>query len=171
MQDPRIIILDTQVDANSAMDVIIRLLDFDAEDNTKEIQLYINSPGGSINDGLAIYDTIKLISAPVSTVCFGMAASFGAFLLTCGEKGKRYALPHSRILIHQPLIQSSGRSGMTQSEMQKVADSITESRDELERIMAENIGKSIEEIHAACERDNWMSAEEALAFGIIDKIL
>ena len=104
MSDPRIILLNGSVDEGSAMNVILRLLDFDKQNPNEEIELYINSPGGSILHGLAIYDTINHISAPVKTVCYGMAASMGAFLLTCGKKGRRFALPHSRILIHQPLL-------------------------------------------------------------------
>ena len=170
MKDPRIILLNGQVDESSAMQVILKLLDFDKQDSTQEISLYINSPGGSILHGLAIYDTIKLIKAPVSTVCYGMAASMGAFLLSCGKKGRRFALPHSRILIHQPLINSEGGIVRRQSDIQKMADSILKSRNELEKIMAENIGVSLEKIHCDCERDNWMSAQEALEYGIIDGI-
>ncbi len=170
MKEPRIILLNGQVDEGSAMQVILKLLDFDKQDDTQEISLYINSPGGSILHGLAIYDTIKLIKAPVSTVCYGMAASMGAFLLSCGAKGRRFALPHSRILIHQPLINSENGIIRTQSDMQKMAESILKSRNELERIMAENIGVSLDKIHQDCERDNWMSASEALEYGIIDGI-
>ena len=171
MSDPRIILLNGSVDEGSAMSVILRLLDFDKQNPNEEIELYINSPGGSILHGLAIYDTINHISAPVKTVCYGMAASMGAFLLTCGKKGRRFALPHSRILIHQPLISSDSGIVRTQTEMQKMADSIEKSRNELEQIMAKNTGVSLEKIHADCERDNWMSAEEALEYGIIDGIL
>ncbi|MBR3864205.1 MAG: ATP-dependent Clp protease proteolytic subunit [Clostridia bacterium] len=170
MKEPRIILLNGQVDEASAMQVILKLLDFDKQDENQEISLYINSPGGSILHGLAIYDTIKLIKAPVSTVCYGMAASMGAFLLSCGKKGRRFALPHSRILIHQPLINTESGIVRTQSDMQKMADSILKSRNELEKIMAENIGVSLEKIHHDCERDNWMSANEALEYGIIDGI-
>ena len=171
MQEPRIILLNGSVNEASAMNVILRLLDMDKQDSKQEISLYINSPGGSILHGLAIYDTIKHISAPVSTVCYGMAAYMGAFLLSCGKKGKRFALPHSRILIHQPLISSENGIVRSQTDIQKMADSIEKSRNELEKIMAENIGVSLEKIHADCERDNWMSAEEALEYGIIDSIL
>ena len=170
MKEPRIILLNGQVDENSAMQVILKLLDFDKQDGNQEISLYINSPGGSILHGLAIYDTIKLIKAPVSTVCYGMAASMGAFLLSCGEKGRRFALPHSRILIHQPLINCETGIARTQSDIQKMADNILKARNELERIMADNIGVSLDKIHCDCERDNWMSAEEALEYGIIDGI-
>ena len=171
MKDPRIILLDGGVDEGSAMKVILRLLDLDRQDGSEEIQLYINSPGGSILHGLAIYDTIKHISAPVSTVCYGMAASMGAFLLSCGKKGRRFILPHSRVLIHQPLIMTERGFSVSQTDLAKKAKSLLESRETLERIMAENIGISIEKIHADCERDNWMSAEEALEYGIVDGIL
>ena len=170
MIEPRIILLNGQVDEASAMQVILKLLDFDKQDENQEITLYINSPGGSILHGLAIYDTINLIKAPVSTVCYGMAASMGAFLLSCGKKGRRFALPHSRILIHQPLINTESGIVRTQSDMQKMADSILKSRNELEKIMAQNLGVSLEKIHQDCERDNWMSASEALEYGIIDGI-
>ncbi len=169
--EPRIILLDGEVNAASAMNVILRLLDMERESSTEEISLYINSPGGSIAAGLGIYDTIKYINAPVSTVCYGMAASMGAFLLTCGKKGKRVALRHSSILIHQPLIQLGNYVSARQSDIQKQAESLLKSRNKLESIMAANTGRTIEEMHAACERDNWMSAEEALEYGIIDKIL
>lgn len=171
MDQPRIILLNGSVNEYSAMDVILKLLDFDRQDSAQEITLYINSPGGSILHGLAIYDTIKHISAPVTTVCYGMAASMGAFLLSCGAKDKRYALKHSRILIHQPLISTEHGLVRTQTEMQKMANSILKAREELEKIMAENIGVTVEKIHQDCERDNWMSADEALKYGIIDGIL
>ena len=171
MKEPRIILLDGAVDEGSAMHVILKLLDLDKQDGSEEISLYINSPGGSILHGLAIYDTIKHISAPVSTVCYGMAASMGAFLLSCGKKGRRFILPHSRVLIHQPLISADRGVSISQSDLAKKAKSLLESREILERIMAENIGISLEKIHVDCERDNWMSAEEALEYGIVDGIL
>lgn len=170
-QEPRIILLNGAIDEYSAMDVILRLLNYDNEDEKKEINLYINSNGGSILYGLAIYDTIKHIHAPVSTICYGMAASMGAFLLSCGEKGKRFALKHSRILIHQPLIQTRQGAAKSQTAFQKIADRISESRKQLEQIMADNIGKPLEVIHADCERDTWLSAESAVEYGIIDGIL
>ena len=167
----RIVFLDGKVDEGSAMNVIIKLLALEQEDDTREIKLYINSNGGNITDGLAIYDTMQYIKSPVSTVCCGMAASMGAFLLSCGEKGKRFALPHSRILIHQPLITYDQAARETETHLQKMAASIRSMRDELEGIMAKNTGKPIETLHADCERDNWMSAEEALAYGLIDGII
>lgn len=171
MEEPRIIILSGEVNEISAMDVVVRLINYDKEDPDKEISLYINSPGGSIDYGLAIYDTIQHISAPVSTICFGMAASMGAFLLSCGKKGRRFALAHSRILIHQPLISTRQGSYRTQTAMEQMARSIAHSRDELERIIAENVGKDVATVHADCERDNWMDAQESLDYGLVDGIL
>lgn len=171
MDEPRIIVLNGVVDERSAMEVIVRLIDFDKEDPAEEISLYINSPGGSIDFGLAIYDTIKFISAPVSTVCFGMAASMGAFLLSCGAEGRRFALQNSRVLIHQPLVQTGGAVYRPQTRMNRLAESIRSSRDELEIIIAQNVGKTVEQVHADCERDNWMSAEQAKEYGLIDDIL
>ena len=171
MDDPRIIILSGEVNERSALDVIVRLMSFDNEDHKSEISLYINSPGGSIDYGLAIYDVIRHIEAPVSTVCFGMAASMGAFLLSCGQPGRRFALPHSRVLIHQLLINTRSGSYKSETAMRKMADNILASRSELERIIAENVGKTPEEVHIDCERDNWMSAQQAKDYGIIDDIL
>ncbi|MBQ9145403.1 MAG: ATP-dependent Clp protease proteolytic subunit [Clostridia bacterium] len=171
MKDPRIITFFDEVNEKSAMWAILQLLKLDKDSQTEPINLYINSPGGSILHGLAIYDVIQSIKAPVSTVCCGMAASMGAFLLSCGAKGQRFALPHSRILIHQPLVSSRSGSFSTQTELQRMADSLMESRTTLESIMAENVGISVEQMHADCERDHWMSAEEALAYGLIDGII
>ncbi|MCR5078663.1 MAG: ATP-dependent Clp protease proteolytic subunit [Bacilli bacterium] len=168
--EPRIIFLVGEVNESSAMDVVLRLLDFNAQDETKPISLYINSPGGNIIHGLAIYDTIQNISAPVYTVCYGMAASMGAFLLSCGEKGHRYALPHSRILIHQPLLGNERSFADSQRAIEKIAESLTKNRNTLEKVLSENTGKPLEVIHADCERDNWMSAIEAKEYGLIDKI-
>ena len=167
----RIILLNGEVNEASALSVIIQLLEYERQNDKKEISLYINSEGGSIVHGLAIYDTIKLIKAPVSTVCYGMAASMGAFLLSCGKKGRRFAFPHSRILIHQPLISTREGLARPQTSMQKMADNILQLRSELEKIMADNIGKDVKTIHEDCERDNWMSAQEALEYGIIDGLL
>lgn len=167
----RTIFLNGSVNAESSLNVILQLLYFEEEDDSKEINLYINSSGGSVLYGLAIYDVIQYIKAPVTTVCCGMAASMGAFLLTCGQKGKRYALPHSRILIHQPLLYSKQPMMRTQSSLQQLAQSLAEARNELERIMARNIGKELSVLHQDCERDHWLSAKEALSYGIIDKII
>ena len=139
MKEPRIILLDGSVDEASAMRTVLKLLDFDKQDSKEEISLYINSPGGSILHGLAIYDTIKHISAPVSTVCYGMAASMGAFLLSCGKKGRRFALPHSRVLIHQPLIYVQNGFQSSQTELKRTAESLLKSREILEEIMADRV--------------------------------
>lgn len=169
--EPRIVLLDGEVNEESALDVILQLLYYDALNDKEDINLYINSAGGYVLYGLAIYDTIQNIKAPVATVCFGQAASMGAFLLTCGAKGKRFALPHSRVLLHQPLIMTRQNRYKTESEMQRISKRILTSRNELEAIMAKNIGKPIEQIHIDCERDNWMDAQEALNYGIIDSII
>lgn len=171
MDKQRIVFLNGSVTEVSAMEVIMQLLSFEDENDAAEIRLYINSNGGSIPAGLAIYDTIQLINAPVATVCYGMAASMGAFLLSCGAKGRRFALPHSRILIHQPLLNLKQGACKPQSFLQREAESILHAREELERIMAANSGKSVETLHADCERDNWMSAEEAKAYGLIDEVI
>lgn len=171
MSKTRIINLNGTIDEINAINVIVKLLDLDSESHEEPIQIYINSNGGSIVHGLAIYDTMKHIQAPVYTTCTGLCASMGAFLLSCGEKGHRAALKHSRILIHQPLI--SSRAGMMEkeSELRKIAHDLQKRRESLEKIMAENSGQTIKRLHKDCERDNWMSAEEALAYGLIDEII
>ena len=169
--DNRIIALNGEVSEGSAMKIILELLRLDAEDNKTPIYLYINSPGGNIIHGLAIYDVMHNISAPVYTVCNGMAASMGAFLLSCGKKGHRYSLPHSRILIHQPLIHNQYGSSLEESAIQTIAESLRKNRDSLEQIMADNSGKDLATFHKDCERDHWMSAQEALEYGLIDKII
>ena len=169
--DNRIIALNGEVNEASAMKVILELLKLDAENSKQPIYIYINSPGGSIIHGFAIYDVMNNIYAPVYTVCNGMAASMGAFLLSCGKKGHRYSLPHSRILIHQPLIYNQYSSAIEESEIQIIADNLRKNREELEAIMADNSGKDLEAFHKDCERDHWMSAEEALEYGLIDKII
>ncbi|MBQ6921047.1 MAG: ATP-dependent Clp protease proteolytic subunit [Bacilli bacterium] len=171
MSKTRIINLNGTIDEINAINVIVKLLDLDSESHEEPIQIYINSNGGSIVHGLAIYDTMKHIQAPVYTTCTGLCASMGAFLLSCGEKGHRTALKHSRILIHQPLI--SSRAGMMEkeSELRKIAHDLQKRRESLEKIMAENSGQTIKRLHEDCERDNWMSAEEALAYGLIDEII
>ncbi len=165
----RIVFLGEEVSDNSASLVIAQMLFLEAQDPEKEIRLYINSPGGSISAGLAIYDTMRYIKCDVSTICLGLAASFGAFLLAGGAKGKRMALPNAEIMIHQPAI-SGGVKGQA-TDIRIVSDHIQRSKRRLNRIMAENTGKTEEEIAAATERDNYMSAEEALEFGIIDRII
>ncbi len=163
----RIIFLGEEVNATTASLVVAQLLYLEAQDPDKEIQLYINSPGGSITDGMAIYDTMQYIKCDVSTICIGMAASMGAFLLSSGAKGKRLALPNAEIMIHQP---SAGTQGqVTDMAIHLRRFEIIKKR--MNRIMAENTGKSIEEITTACERDNFMQAEEAREFGLIDKVI
>ena len=163
----RIIFLGEEVSDNSASLVIAQMLFLEAQDPDKDIRLYINSPGGSISAGLAIYDTMQYIKCDVSTICLGLAASFGAFLLAGGARGKRMALPNAEIMIHQPAI-SGGIKGQA-TDIRIVSDHIQRSKRRLNRIMAENTGKTEEEIAAATERDNYMSAAEALEFGIIDR--
>ena len=166
----RIIFLAEDVNATSASLVVAQLLFLESEDPDKEIYLYINSPGGSITDGMAIVDTINYIKCPVSTVCIGMAASMGAVLLACGTKGKRFATPNSEILIHQPLIGGGGLSGQT-TEIKIHADHMVRTREKLNKILSERTGQSLETIEKDTERDNYMTAEEALKYGLIDGIL
>ncbi|MBR2902898.1 MAG: ATP-dependent Clp endopeptidase proteolytic subunit ClpP [Clostridia bacterium] len=163
----RIIVLGEEVNDVTASLVVAQLLYLEAVDPDKDIQLYINSPGGSVSAGLAIYDTMQYIKCDVSTICIGMAASMGAFLLAGGAKGKRYALPNAEIMIHQP---SGGSQGQA-TEIEIAAKHILMIREKLNRILAENTGKSYEEIAAATERDNWMTADEACEYGIIDKVM
>ena len=163
----RIIFLGEEVTDASANIIVAQLLYLEAQDPDKDIQFYINSPGGSVTAGLAIYDTMQYIKADVSTICLGMAASMGAFLLSAGAKGKRFALPNSEIMIHQP---SGGFRGQA-TDISIHANNILRIKDNLNKIMAENTGKSFEEVVAATERDNFMSAQEALDFGLIDKVI
>ena len=171
METTRIIALNGEINESSSLRVILELLNLNAEDKEKPIHLYINSEGGSILHGLAIYDVIQQIDAPVYTFCCGIAASMGSFLLSCGKKGFRYSLPHSRILIHQPLVYLSNGMMKSQSGLAHMAERLSNTRNKLEQILSENTGKPVETIHADCDRDNWMSAEEALKYGLIDKIL
>lgn len=166
----RIIFLGEEVSDVSASSIIAQMLFLEAQDPGKDIQLYINSPGGSITAGFAIYDTMQYIKCDVSTICMGLAASFGAFLLAGGTKGKRIALPNAEIMIHQPAIHGSGVQGQA-TDIKIVSDHIQKSKQRLNRILAENTGKAIEEIIIDTERDNYMSAEEALNYGLIDKII
>ena len=163
----RIIFLGEEVNDTSASIIVAQLLFLEAEDPSKDIHLYINSPGGSVSAGLAIYDTMKYIKCDVSTICIGMAASMGAFLLSGGAKGKRFALPNSEIMIHQP---SGGARGQA-TEIKIVAENILKTKKKLNEIRAANTGRPIEEIERDTERDNYMSAEEARAYGLIDEIL
>lgn len=165
----RIIFLAEDVNSASASLVVAQLLFLESEDPDKEISLYINSPGGSITDGMAIVDTINYIKCPVSTICVGMAASMGAVLLASGTKGKRFATPNSEILIHQPLI-SGGLSGQT-TEIKIHADHMVRTREKLNKILSERTGQPLEVINRDTERDNYMSAQEALEYGLIDGIL
>ena len=165
----RIIILGEEVSEASAGVIVAQLLFLEAEDPDKDIQLYINSPGGSVSAGFAIYDTMQYIRCDVSTVCIGMAASFGAFLLAGGTKGKRFALPNAEIMIHQPAIHGNGVQGQA-TDIQIISEKMQRSKQRLNRILAQNTGKTEEEIKRDTERDNYMSAREALEYGIIDKI-
>ncbi len=163
----RIIFLGDQVDDATASLIVSQLLFLESEDPGKDINLYINSPGGSVTAGMAIYDTMQYIKCDVSTICMGMAASMGAFLLAGGTKGKRFALPNSEIMIHQP---SGGARGQA-TEIQIVAENILKIKKKLNEILAENTGKPYEVIAADTERDNYMSAEEAKEYGIIDAVI
>ncbi len=168
----RIIFLGEDVNATSASLVIAQLLFLESEDPDREISLYINSPGGSITDGMGIVDTMNYIKCPVSTICVGLAASFGAVLLANGEKGKRFATPNSEILIHQPLIggQGGGISGQA-TEIKIHADHMIRTRAKLNKLLSEKTGQSIETIERDTERDHYMTAEEALKYGLIDGIM
>ncbi len=166
LQD-RIIFLGEEVNDVTASLVVAQLLFLAADDPDKDINLYINSPGGSVTAGMAIYDTMQYIKPDVSTICIGMAASMGAFLLAGGAKGKRYALPNSEIMIHQPLGGARGQA----SDIKIHADWILKTRDKLNRILSENTGKPLEVIQADTERDNFMSADDAKQYGLIDDII
>ena len=166
----RIVMLSDQVNDVTASLVVAQLLYLEGQDSEKDISLYINSPGGSISAGFAIYDTMNYIKCDVSTICIGMAASMGAFLLSAGAKGKRIALPNSEILIHQPLIGGGGMSGQA-SDIKIHTEHLLRTKQKLNSILAENTGKSIETIEADTDRDNIMTAEEALAYGLIDKVI
>ncbi|WP_010306832.1 ATP-dependent Clp endopeptidase proteolytic subunit ClpP [Kurthia senegalensis] len=163
----RIIMLGSAIDDNVANAIVSQLLFLEAEDPEKDIYLYINSPGGSVTAGMAIYDTMQFIKPDVQTICIGMAASMGSFLLTAGTKGKRYALPNSEIMIHQPLGGAQGQA----TEIEIAARHILKTREKLNRILAERTGQPIEVIEKDTDRDNYMSAEQALEYGIIDKIM
>ena len=163
----RIIFLADEVNDQTASLVVAQLLFLESEDPNKDIQLYINSPGGSVTAGMAIYDTINYIKCDVSTICIGMAASMGAFLLSSGAKGKRLALPNAEVMIHQP---SGGAKGQA-TEIQIVAENILKTKKKLNEILAANTGQSVEKIAEDTERDNFMSAEEAKAYGLIDEIV
>ena len=163
----RIIFLSDEVNDATASLVVAHLLYLQAQDPDKDISFYINSPGGSVTAGMAIYDTMNFIKCDVSTVCIGMAASMGAFLLSAGTKGKRFALPNSEIMIHQPLGGAKGQA----TDIKIQAELILRTRDRLNSILAKNTGKSVEEIARDTERDNYMTAEQALSYGLIDKVI
>ena len=163
----RIIMLSEEVNDTTASLIVAQLLYLEAQDPDKDIQFYINSPGGSVTDGLAIYDTMQYIKADVSTICVGMAASMGAFLLSAGAKGKRICLPNAEVMIHQVLGETKGQETDIQIEarhMAKIKKTLTE-------IIAQNCGKTYEQVYADCERNNWMSAEEAKEYGLIDSVI
>ena len=162
----RIIFLSDEVNDTTASLVVAQLLFLEAQDPDKDISFYINSPGGSVTAGMAIYDTMQFIKCDVSTICIGMAASMGAFLLAAGTKGKRYALPHSEIMIHQPLGGAKGQA----SDIKIQAELILRTRDMLNKILSERTGKPIEQIERDTDRDNFMTAEQALEYGLIDRI-
>jgi len=163
----RIIFLSEEVNDTTASLVVAQLLYLEAQDPDKDIQFYINSPGGSVTAGMAIYDTMQYIKCDVSTICIGMAASMGAFLLSAGTKGKRFALPNAEIMIHQP---SAGTQGQV-TDMAIHLKRLETIKARMNRLMADNVGKSVEEVTEACERDNFMSSQEALEFGLIDRVI
>ena len=163
----RIIFLSEEVNDTTASLIVAQLLYLEAQDPDRDIQFYINSPGGSVTAGMAIYDTMKYIKCDVATICVGMAASMGAFLLSAGTKGKRMALPNAEIMIHQP---SAGTQGQI-TDMAIHMKRLQTIKERMNHIMAENTGKTVEEVTAACERDNFMTAEEAMSFGIIDRVI
>ena len=164
--EDRIIMLSGEIDDATANTVVAQLIYLEGKDPDKDICIYINSPGGSVTAGLAIYDTMNYVKCDVSTICIGMAASMGAFLLSSGKKGKRYALPNSEIVIHQPLGGAHGQA----SDIKIQADHILKIKEKLNKILSENTGKPIEQVEKDTDRDNYLSAEEALEYGLVDKI-
>ena len=164
--EDRIIMLSGEINDAVANTVVAQLIYLEGKDPDKDVCLYINSPGGSVTAGLAIYDTMNYIKCDVSTICIGLAASMGAFLLSSGKKGKRFALPNSEIMIHQPLGGAHGQA----SDIKIQADHILKIKDKLNKILAENTGKPVEQVEKDTDRDNYLSAEDALSYGIIDKI-
>ena len=166
----RIVFLGEEVSDTSASLIIAQMLFLEAQDPQKDIQLYINSPGGSVSAGFAIYDTMQYIKCDVSTICIGLAASFGAFLLAGGTKGKRTALPNAEIMIHQPAVHGNGIQGQA-ADIKIASDHIQKSKERLSAILAKNTGRSMEEIALATDRDRYMTAAEAVDFGLIDKII
>lgn len=163
----RIIMLSDKIDDYTTSLVVAQLLYLEGQDSEKDISLYINSPGGSVTAGLAIYDTMQYIKCDVSTICVGMAASMGAFLLSAGAKGKRFVLPNAEVMIHQPLGGAQGQA----TDIQIVAEHISRTKERLNKILADNTGKPIEQIAVDTDRDNWFTSEQALEYGLVDKIL
>ena len=163
----RIVCLGEEVNNTTSSLIVAQMMFLEAEDPDKDIHFYINSPGGSVTDGYAIYDTMHYVKCDVATYCMGMAASMGAFLLAGGQKGKRFALPNAEVMIHQPLGGAKGQA----TEIEIAAKQILRTKENLNRILSENTGRPIEEIARDTERDNWMTAEEALEYGLIDKII
>ena len=163
----RIIMLGSQIDDNVANSIVSQLLFLQAQDSEKDIYLYINSPGGSVTAGFAIYDTIQHIKPDVQTICIGMAASMGSFLLAAGAKGKRFALPNAEVMIHQPLGGAQGQA----TEIEIAANHILKTREKLNRILSERTGQSIEKIQQDTDRDNFLTAEEAKAYGLVDEVM
>ncbi len=164
--EDRIVFITGEINDALANTVVAQLIYLEAKDSTKDISLYINSSGGSVTAGMAIYDTMNYIKCDVSTICIGMAASMGAFLLSSGAKGKRFVLPNSEVMIHQPLGGASGQA----TEIQIMAQHIQKTKEKLTKILSKNSGQPFEKVLADCERDNYMSAEEALEYGLVDKI-
>ncbi len=164
--EDRIVFITGEINDALANTVVAQLIYLEAKDSTKDISLYINSPGGSVTAGMAIYDTMNYIKCDVSTICIGMAASMGAFLLSSGAKGKRFVLPNSEVMIHQPLGGASGQA----TEIQIMANHIQKTKEKLTKILSKNSSQPFEKVLADCERDNYMSAEEALEYGLVDKI-
>ena len=163
----RIIFLGEEINDAVASTVVAQLLFLESEDPGKDIHMYINSPGGSVTAGMAIYDTMNYVKCDVSTTCIGMAASMGAFLLSSGAKGKRYALPNAEVMIHQPLGGAQGQA----TEIQIAAEHILKTKKKLNQILADNAGKPVEEVEKDTDRDNWLSADEAKEYGLIDKVI
>lgn len=169
LEDRIIFLSDPVTDATASL-VVAQMLFLEAKDPDKDIQLYIDSPGGSITAGMAIFDTMNYIKCDVSTICIGMAASMGAFLLAAGTKGKRFALPNSEVMIHQPLISGGGLSGQT-TDIKIYSDHMVRTKEKMNRILAERSGQTYEKVCEDTERDNFMSAEEAKAYGLIDEVI
>ncbi len=163
----RIIVLSDEVNSQTASLVVAQLLFLESQDSEKDISLYINSPGGSVTDGMAIYDTMNYIKCDVSTICVGMAASMGAFLLSSGAKGKRICLPNAEVMIHQPLGQTQGQA----TEIEIAAKHILQTKEKLNKILADNCGKTVEELAKDTDRDNWLTAQQALEYGLVDKVI